>query len=304
MTPAAPDRPPPREDQALPFRRLLFVLDALSDSMLGAEVAALLARRFAADLAALYVESEDLARLAGHSGAGFVANRPAASALPGTASGAASGLADIAETLRAKMAEGRRAVERASRARAVPASFETRRGSMAAAVAERAGIFDLVVIGWSESLTTFDATRPGSMIESLAEQAPGSILFLGQGRAQRTTGGAGTVVVLFDGSAAAARAVETAAAIAEADDATLNVVLATPRLDSAALWRDEIAGRLAATDVRVAFLHLPETRPETLGTALAALGPGMAVVPAPAPRDAGALARRLGRGGCSLLLVR
>lgn len=308
MTPAASDRPPTEGDPVPSFRRLLFVLDALSESMPGAEIAALLARRFAADLAALYVESEDLARLAGHPGVGFVATRPSAFAPQGTPPSSESGLAGIAETLRAKREEGRRAVEQASHARSVRASFEIHRGRMVAAVAERAVATDLVVVGWSESLTVFDAARrdqpPASAIEDLAARVPGSILFLCEGRSPRDGIDAGPVTVFFDGGAAAGRAVETAAAIAESDGGALTVVLATPRPAEAARWQEEIARHLAATGLRIAFLHLPEGGMDALGAALAALGTRLAVIPAPLPSDAGPITRRLGRRGCSLLLVR
>lgn len=308
MTPAAPDRPPTEGEQAPAFRRLLFVLDALSESMAGAEIAALLARRFAADLAALYVESEDLARLAGHPGVGFVATRPPAIAPNGAPPSSESDLAGIAETLRAKREEGRRAVEQASRARAVRASFEIHRGRIVAAVAERAAISDLVVVGWTESLAIFDAARrdqtPTGAMEALAERVPGSILFVCEGRSPREGIDAGSVAVFFDGSAAAGRAVETAAMISESDGGALNVVLVTPRPAEAARWQDEIARRLAASDLRLAFRHLPEGGMDALGAALAALGTRLAVIPAPVPGDAGPIARRLGRRGCSLLLVR
>lgn len=304
MTPAASDRPPTEGDPVPSFRRLLFVLDALSESMPGAEIAALLARRFAADLAALYVESEDLARLAGHPGVGFVATRPSAGAPQGAPPGSGSGLAGIAETLRAKREEGRRAVEQASRARAVRSSFEIHRGRMVAAIAERAAATDLVVVGWTESLTVFDTAQPISAIEALAARVPGSILFLCEGRSPRDGIDAGPVAVFFDGGAAAVRAVETAAAIAGSDGGALTVVLTTPRPAEAARWQEEIARYLAATGLRIVFLHLTEGGMDALGAALAALGTRMAVIPAPLPSDASSITRRLGRRGCSLLLVR
>ena len=97
---------------AAPFRRLLLVLDAMS-GVASAAAAVRLARCFEAEFAALYVESEDLIRLAGNPAARLVGSKPDAD--PGEATPARLDSESMIRTFQARAGEIRRARTGSSR---------------------------------------------------------------------------------------------------------------------------------------------------------------------------------------------
>jgi nucleotide-binding universal stress UspA family protein len=291
MTPARAPGP----EGLLPFRRLLLVLDAMSGFAASAEAAARLARHFEAEFAALYVESEEILRLAGHPGARLVAAKPETESITTTGLDAEA----LARALRARAEEVRRTVERAARGSSVSASFAIRRGRVAAEVASFASQSDLVIVAWAERAAWPGPISTAHAAEAIARANPGSILFLREDRAL-----AGPVVVAFDGTAAAERALEAGAAIAGTAGNPVEVILATPRMAEAERWRDEIQKRLAGSNVETQFLHLPGGGKDELCAAARARGAALVVVGAGARAVEPSAGELLDRLSCSLLLVR
>ncbi|MBM3951188.1 MAG: universal stress protein [Rhodospirillales bacterium] len=286
----------PEAGSLAPFRRLLLVLDAMS-GYASAEAAARLARRFEAEFAALYIESEELLRLAGHPGARLIGRSPETE--PGETTSSNLDTAALARALRARADEIRRAVERAARESALSASFEVRRGRIAAEVAACAAETDLVIVAWAEHAAWPGPISTGRAAEAIARANPRSILFLREDRAL-----SGAVVVLFDGGAAAERALQAAAAIAGAAGNPCEVVLRTPRIAEADRWRSDIRARLADAGIELEFLHLPGGDGEALCAAARRRGASLVVVGTDGESEKSIAGDLLDRLSCSLLLVR
>ena len=285
----------PGQESLLPFRRLLLVLDAMSGFAASAEAAARLARHFEVEFAALYVESEEILRLAGHPGARLVA------ATPETESIKTAGLdaEALARALRARAEEVRRTVEQAARGSSGIASLPIRRGRIAAEVASFASQSDLVIVAWAERAAWPGPISTARAAEAMARANPGSILFLREGRALT-----GPVVVAFDGTEAAERALEAGAPIAGTAGNPIEVILTTPRMAEAERWRDDIRKRLAGTNAELEFLHLPGGGRDQLCAAARARGAALVVVGADMRGDETRAGELLDRLSCSLLLVR
>jgi len=287
----------PGQESLLPFRRLLLVLDAMSGFTASAEAAARLARHFEAEFAALYVESEEILRLAGHPGARLVAATPETET--GSEKTAGLGAEALARALRARAEEVRRTVEQAARGSAVSASFAIRRGRIAAEVASFASQSDLVIVAWAERAAWPGPISTARAAEAMARANPGSILFLREGSALT-----GPIVVAFDGTETAERALEAGAAIAGTAGNPIEVILTTPRMAEAERWRDEIQKRLAGTNAELEFLHLPGGSRDELCAAARARGAALVVVGADVHGDETLAGELLDRLSCSLLLVR
>ena len=291
MTPAL--RPGP--EGLLPFRRLLLVLDAMTGFAASAEAAARLARYFEAEFATLYVESEEILRLAGHPGARLVAANPATKSLetPSLDAGV------LTRALRVRAEEVRHTVERAARGSAVSASFQIRRGRIAAEVASIASRSDLVIVAWAERAAWPGPISTARAAEAMARANPGSILFLREGRALT-----GPVIVAFDGTEAAERALEVGAAIVGASGNSIELILTTPRMAEAERWRGEIQQRLAGTNAELEFLHLPGGGRDELCAAARTRGAALVIICPDTQKDATRAGELLDRLSCSLLLVR
>ncbi len=285
----------PGSESSLPFRRLLLVLDAMTGFAASAEAAARLARCFEVEFTTLYVESEEILRLADHPGARLVAAKSEAKSVGPVGLDAGA----LARALRARAEEVRRTVEQAARGSAVNASFEIRRGRIAAEVASIASRADLVIVAWAERAAWPGPISTARAAESMARANPGSILFLREGRALT-----GPVVVAFDGTEAAERALEVGAAIAGASRNPIELILTTPRMAEAERWQDTIQKRLADTNAKLEFLHLPVGGVNELCAAARMRGAALVVVCPDTQEDATRAGELLDRLSCSLLLVR
>jgi nucleotide-binding universal stress UspA family protein len=196
-------------------------------------------------------------------------------------------------------AEGvRRAVEQAARASALSASFEIRRGRIAAEVAATAIATDLVVVAWAEHAAWPGPISTARAAEAIVRANPGSILFLREGRALT-----GPVVVAFDGGPAAERALAAGVAIAGAAGNPCEIILTTARIAEADRWRNDIRERSAGAGVEMEFLHLPGGGTDSLCAAARTRGAALVVVGASQDLN-GRLGALLDRLACSLLLVR
>lgn len=187
------------DERATTFRRIVVGVDASAASLDAVAAAADLARRVGAELAGLFVEDEDLLRLAALPFARVVR-------VPSGAREAIDREAAERE-LRAVAARAREAIERAASGRRVSASFRVRRGRVVAEVLAAAGEEDLLVLGTAGYRRSREAAL-GQTARAAAARAASSVLLLRRGGTV-----AGRVVAVDDASARAARAILLARAL-------------------------------------------------------------------------------------------
>jgi nucleotide-binding universal stress UspA family protein len=193
----------------VPFRRILVGVDASPASVAASTAAATLAARLRAELRGLFVEDEDLLRLAALPFAGVVL----------VPSGAREPL-DLARAeaeLRAVAAHAREALARA--AAQVQASFEftVRRGRVVPEILAASGGVDLLVLGAGGRRRSGRAGL-GDTARAAAERAPSSVLLLGGGARAGDP-----VIAVDDGGPGGALAVEVARALAGSPGASVLV---------------------------------------------------------------------------------
>jgi nucleotide-binding universal stress UspA family protein len=247
-------------------RRIVVGLDASAASLDALSAAAALARRLGSDLRALFVEDQDLLRLAG---------------LPFAletrlSSGASDRLVrdEVEGQLRALAARARQALERAAAQVQVSWSFEVARGAVTPRVLASAGEEDLLVLGAGGRLRSGRAAA-GATARAAARGARASVLLLARGARMGDP-----VVAIHDGSAGSARAVAAAARIAAQGEPPVVLVPGAPseRAELLAAQARDLAGPRAR--VRVLRAGRPWLRSALveLGPALVALGAGSAAL--------------------------
>jgi nucleotide-binding universal stress UspA family protein len=175
-------------------------LDASPLSLHALRLAARLAASLGAGLEALFVEDENLLRLARLPFA-RTASRLLAASEP---------CDDLALQLRALAAETRRAVEAAARDAGVAAGFRAVRGSVGREVLAAAEEADLLVLGYRAHARSLRRPRLGATARVALAQAPSAVALV-QGTPVRAV-----VAVACDRSPASEHALEMAAAVAEA----------------------------------------------------------------------------------------
>lgn len=270
MAPAAAE--PPDERPGERIRRIVVALDTSADSAAALEAAAALAALLEAELEGLFVEEENLLRLAAH-----------AVTEVDLLSGRRRPLerAQLQRQLRARAARARRSLERAAGRVRVRWSFRTARGRVETELlAAGADLITLGVRGHSPR------RPPGSTAEAVVAGAALPVLVLGRGaRLGRT------VHVLYDGTPAAQRALAIAVELARRNRALLSVLV--PGEDSQARRR-EVEGLVPGA------AGPPEGEPETQRRATELSALRVETVQAVEPR---ALAELLRRRGCGLLVL-
>ncbi|BDG02205.1 universal stress protein [Anaeromyxobacter oryzae] len=191
------------EDRAFAPRRIVVALDASPASLDALAAAARLAARLGAPLAGVFVEDEELLRLA---------ELPFA-ALVRAASGALQplDLAAMEAALRALAAEARAAVDGAAARSGIGASFRIVRGRVTAEVLAAAGEGDLLVLG-AAGHARGPRASVGATARAAAASARGPVLLLARGARLGER-----AAVVDDGSPAAARAVAVARRLAGED---------------------------------------------------------------------------------------
>jgi nucleotide-binding universal stress UspA family protein len=265
-------------------RRVVVALDASAGSLDAAAAAVVLARLLGAELRGLFVEDEDLLRLAAlpfaqvarTPGGVFERLRPE----------------DAIAQLRALAARARESLEGLAADVGLSATFQVARGRPSAEVPAAAGDRDLLVVG-AGGHTRSGRTAPGETARAAAARARGSVLVLARGARVGEP-----VVAVHDGSAASARGVAAAARLARGAPAAVLVVAAAPGRQAALA---EEARRIAGPAARV--------RPAPPGvaavvSALAELRPALVVVPAEGGALGGEAVEHLLALGAPVLVVR
>ncbi len=205
-----------------PFRRIVVGLDASLTSFDALMAAADLALRVGAELAGLFVEDEDVLRLAGLPFANVMR-------LPSGASEALDREKAEAQ-LRALAARAREALEREASGRQIASTFRIARGRVVAEVLAAAKESDLLVLGAGGHRRS-GRGAVGNTARAAVARAQSSVLLLRRGARLGES-----VVAVDDGSAAASRALAIARALAAAPGPTLvEARLGDPGALSAAL---------------------------------------------------------------------
>ncbi|HSN91829.1 MAG TPA: universal stress protein [Anaeromyxobacteraceae bacterium] len=263
-------------------RRIVVGLDASEPSLDALSAAAARARRLGSDLRALFVEDQDLLRLA---------------ALPfaqeaRTPAGAFDRLVrdEVEAQLRALAARARQALERAAARVQVSFTFEVARGAVTPRVLAAAGEEDLLVLGAGGHARS-GRTAPGGTARAAARDARASVLLLARGARMGDP-----VVAVHDGAPGSARAVAAAARLAAPDEGPV-VLVSAERAEPLSAEARALAGpRVRIRSVRRGRPWLRSALVE-LRPALLALGAGSGALAGDGLEDLLAL-------GAPVLLVR
>jgi nucleotide-binding universal stress UspA family protein len=195
------------EERPFAVHRILVAIDASAASLDALAAAASLAAQLGSELAGLFVEDEDLLRLAGLPfGDVFRTAGGGRERLDRTSAEAA---------LRALAARAREALERTASSHQVACSFRVARGRVVREVLAAAETADLVVLGATGHGRSSRGTL-GQTARAAAGRARAPVLLLSRG--SRPAGGA--VVAVDDGTPAGTRAVAAARRLAPADRPT------------------------------------------------------------------------------------
>jgi len=271
-------------------RRILVALDSasLSDEML--EVAATLAAAMDADLTGLFIEDEDLLGLGGLDFVRQIDTRTGLARAIDTAS--------MERELRAQASRARRRLEESATLRQVTWSFRVVRGRVQSAVAEAAGEADLVVL---ES-----AARPIARHLHLGAPCRTAWRFCRSAlvlRAARPL--AAPVAVLYDGSAAAGRAVAAAARLAADLEGGIVVLLAPERPGQVETLAGRVRDMLVDRDIAATYIAVPRDDAAALVRAAGEAGGGVLVVAGETPMLEGAAGEHLvDHAPCPVLFTR
>lgn len=271
------------------FRRILVALDASAPSLAALELAAGLARRLDAELAGLFVEEEDLLRLA---------------ALPFARAYSAEA-ADLARidpdamnrALRVQAARARRALETVAARHRVAWSFRVARGSAATALIEAARDCDLIGLGKASAAMARRARLGGTARATLARGPCATLM------AQRDGAMDDRVIALHAGDGE--RTLGIAATLARDLRAELDVVAAAPDAAAAEALAREARAWLDERGLAGRAVPVGTADPAALARAINGLGRGLVVAAPEGPlASAGAVEALVEQLDAPFLLLR
>jgi nucleotide-binding universal stress UspA family protein len=277
-----------RNDEVL-FRRILVALDASHHSLAALEAAVELAVGMRAELSGLYVEDVNLLRAAG-SPATWQVHYP-------YISGTQLDAERMARQLRAQASQARRALVSACERRKVKWSFQIVRGEVAHEVVAAAEEADMLILG-KVSRPLVRQIRLGSTALAAAIQAPCCVLLL-----QRDEGIRPPVLVTYDDSPVARRAIKIAARLARRHGGYLAVLIVAATADEEYRLQAEMAEWLRRQGLLVRFRRLPEASVSALTQALKAERGGVLVLSSTI-LHLSPLQKLLDETECPVLLVR
>jgi nucleotide-binding universal stress UspA family protein len=245
---------------AVKIRRIVVGLDFAPHSRPALEAAAALAGALDADLEALFVESDELHRLAG---------LPFAREL-GVSSAAARPMdpAVLERTLQAHAREARRALAEVAAPRSLRWSLRVTRGSVAEEIIAASAGADLTVVG---------SKRWAPEAARLARGAPATILVLPPSGRFR-----GPLAAICPVAVAPEHAIALAVALGDALGGGLTILVLAGELAAAGAWCERAGDLLRAVDRRAELEIVREDQPEALQAALERLAPrAVAIIAAP-----------------------
>jgi nucleotide-binding universal stress UspA family protein len=230
-------------------RRILVALDASTHSLAALAAAVELAAAMEAELEGLFVEDVNLLRLAA---------LPFAREVRHTASLEALDSARMERALKAQAAQAREALAAAAGRAQVHWSFRVVRGEVAQEVLQAAAQADLLTLG-KQGRSRSPGARLGSTALRVALHAPGALLLVEHGAP-----GGQPVLVLYDGSEGAERALDAAARLARMSGSPLIVLLLARAPDVATQLEQQARLRIERRRVRPRYHALQEADVQSL----------------------------------------
>ncbi|MFP4345164.1 MAG: universal stress protein [Anaerolineales bacterium] len=253
-------------ERALSVQRILVALDASAHSRAALRAALELASRFGAQLEGLFVEDVTLLRLA---------------ALPfaqevGHYSAIRRGIdqQQVERQLHVRSVQIRRTFYLRAREAGVDCTFRVVRGIVVTEVLTSAEEADVVVLGragWSLS----HARRMGGTARTLIEEVPTMTLILQDGARLGTP-----VLVVYDGSKVADRALDVAAEVLEDDENVLTILLLPEDAEQVRDLRAQVEKQLRGTEVQRLYRLLTVSTVSRLVQRVRLEERGMLVLPA------------------------
>ena len=232
------------------IRRILVALDASRHSLAALEAAADLASRLQAELRGLYVEDINLLRIARSPAARevqypFITN---------------AGLDEdkMERELRAQATQARRALAETSEARKLKWSFRTVRGEVAVEVLAAAAEVDMLSLG-TASRPLLRRMRMGSTAKAATESAPCCVLVLQHKGVVKPP-----MVVAYNGSPAAERALVRAAGLMQRKLGFMIILVAADTMDEAHQLQAQASDSLKGRRIMARYKRLADTSPRTL----------------------------------------
>jgi nucleotide-binding universal stress UspA family protein len=272
-----------RDDEVV-FRHILVALDASHHSLAALEAAVELATTMKAELRGLYVEDVNLLRATREVQYPYV-------------SGAQLDPERMERQLRAQATQARRALAAACERRKVKWSFRIARGEVAHEVVTAAEEVDMLILG-KVSRPLVRQIRLGSTALAAAVHASCSVLLL-----QRDRGIDPPVVVTYDGSLVARRALRIAARLAKRNGGYLAVLVVAGTPEEEYRLQAETADWLRKQGLLVQYRSLSEASVPALTQALQAEESGVLVL-SDTILHLAQLQKLLDEVDCPVLLVR
>jgi nucleotide-binding universal stress UspA family protein len=273
------------------IRRILVALDASRHSLAALEAASELANTLKAELVGIFMEDINLLRLAGLPFARevrylSVTDRPLDSP-------------SMERELRIQAEQVKQTLALVADRRQIRWSFRVVRGEVVAELLSAAQEADLLALGRASWATT-RRVRLGATARRVAAQALGPVLLLQQGHTICQP-----IQLVYDGSAAAKRALTTAVRLASVMGGYLTVMVAAAAPDTAQRLQEDVDTRLQAQQVKGHHHQLINPSAEELAGALHMAGGGTLIIGADNPLLEGeGLPTLLDAIDCSVFLVR
>jgi nucleotide-binding universal stress UspA family protein len=255
-----------QEERELMIRRILVALDASPPSLAALEAAVELAGRFRAELLGLFVEDVNLLRLAELPFAQEIGFFSATRRKLDTQR--------IERQFRGQAARIRRVLELIAERMQVNWSFRVARGVIASVLLTAASEVDLIILGrggWS--LT--QRRQLGSTARAILSETPCLALILQQGTYLELP-----MLVVYDGSPLAQKALATAAALVQGEGGDLTVLVLADDLDMAHRLQRQAAEWLQGRGVNVRYRPLTKLSVPRLAHILQTEERGTLVLPA------------------------
>ena len=232
------------QNNEVEFRRILVALDASHPSLAALEAAVELAASMKSKLGGLYVEDINLLHAAGSPVAREV-RFPSVSSTQLDQN-------RMTRQLRAQAKQAERALAAACQRREVEWSFRVVRGEVSHEVMSAAQEADMLILG-KASRPLVRKTRLGSTALTAAVQSPCCVLLL-----QRDERIAPPVIVVYDGSPIARRALRIATRLAKRNGGYLAVLLVAETPNEEYRLQAETADWLRSQGVLVRYRRIPE----------------------------------------------
>jgi nucleotide-binding universal stress UspA family protein len=248
------------------IRRILVALDASPRSLSALQAAVELAAKTEAELAGLFVEDEDLLSLAE---APF-----AREILYSTASQVALNRSGMERKFKAQAEQARKALAAAADRARVRWTFRTVRGKVAAEVLAAAGGADLLSLG-REGWSAVRRPRIGSTVLAVMAEALPALILCDRERMFTLP-----VLICYDGTAVAQRALATAVQVAEAGAKVLILVLLAKDPEEVRTLKEETAQLLKGSPLRLHYRSVDPENEANLLRILKSEKAGVLVLPA------------------------